>query len=94
MVHLTHNALHLMLGTRKRCLGDLCLDGTKPPALLELAPAVWNAQYFQVSKCDSFYFWGLTGNPECCYSSTTDSSYNLCARKLDEYSIASTSAED
>lgn len=51
VVHLTHNALSLLLGMRRRCLGIWCLQGTKPPALLELAPAVWNAQYFQVRKC-------------------------------------------
>lgn len=94
VVHLTHNALNIMLGMRKRCPGIWCLNGTKPPALLELAPAVWNAQYFQVSKCDSSYSWDLTRNPECCYSGTVASSYILCAGKLDEYSVASTSAED
>lgn len=60
VVHLTHNALNLMLGMRKRCLGIWCLKWTSPPALLELAPAVWNAQYFQVSKSDSYYPLGLT----------------------------------
>lgn len=60
VVHLTHNALNLMLGMRRRYRGIWCLRGTKPPALLELAPAVWNAQYFQVGKCDSSSFWGLT----------------------------------
>jgi hypothetical protein len=55
VVYLTQSALNLMLGVRRRCLGIQYLEGTKPPAFLELAPAVWNAQYFQVSKVDRFY---------------------------------------
>ncbi|KAG8160575.1 hypothetical protein KVR01_010111 [Diaporthe batatas] len=47
LVELAQNALNLMLGLRTRYLGFLHMGGTKPPALLELAPAVWNAQYFQ-----------------------------------------------
>lgn len=94
VVHLTHNALDRMLGTRKRCVGIWCFKGTKPPALLELAPAVWNAQYFQVSKCNSSCSCDLTSNPECCCSGAVYSGYLLRAWKLDEYSIASTSAED
>lgn len=57
LVELARNALSLMLGLRTRYLGFLYLGGTKPPALLELAPAVWNAQYFQVSKLDKFCSW-------------------------------------
>lgn len=58
VVHLTHNALNLLLGMRRKSMGIWCLKGTKPPALLELAPAVWNAQYFQVSKCNRLSVWG------------------------------------
>lgn len=50
VVYLTQNALNLMLGMRRRCLGIRFLKGTKPPALLEIAPAVWNARHFQVSN--------------------------------------------
>lgn len=60
VVYLTQNALNLMLGMRKRCLGIRFLRGTKPPALLEIAPAVWNARHFQVSKFDSFTSPSLT----------------------------------
>lgn len=62
VVHLTHNALNFVLGMRRRCVGVRCLKRTKPPALLELAPALWNAQYFQVSKSDSSSSRGLIGN--------------------------------
>lgn len=62
VVHLTQNALNQMLGMRRRCLGVRCVHRTKPPALLELAPALWNAQYFQVSKSDSSYSQELMGD--------------------------------
>lgn len=55
VVYLTQNALNLLLGMKRRCLGIQYLEGTRPLALLELAPAVWNAQYFQVSESVSFY---------------------------------------
>lgn len=57
LVELARNGLNLMLGLRTRYLGFLYLGGTKSPALLELAPAVWNAQYFQVSRFDRFCAW-------------------------------------
>ncbi|KAJ0125167.1 hypothetical protein J7T55_006511 [Diaporthe amygdali] len=47
VTHLTHHALNLVLGMKKRSPGIRYLKRTKPPALLELAPGVWNAQYFQ-----------------------------------------------
>lgn len=60
VTHLTHHALNLVLGMKKRSPGIRYLKRTKPPALLELAPGVWNAQYFQVSQCDKSHNHGLT----------------------------------
>jgi hypothetical protein len=53
VVYLTQHASNLLLGMKRRCLGIQYLGRTRPLALLELAPAVWNAQYFQVGESDS-----------------------------------------
>lgn len=46
--HLTHNALNLIVGLKKKPPGVRLLKSSKLPALLDLAPAVWNSVHFQV----------------------------------------------
>lgn len=46
--NLTHTALKSLLGLGKRFLGFRFLHRPECPTLLEIAPAVWNARYFQV----------------------------------------------
>lgn len=45
--HLTHNALNLLVGLKKRPPGLRLLKPLQSPALLDLAPAVWNSVSFQ-----------------------------------------------
>ncbi|KAJ4424466.1 hypothetical protein N0V82_000790 [Gnomoniopsis sp. IMI 355080] len=45
--HLTHTALHLFLGSKKRVSGIQTLKKRVSPTALEVAPAVWSSQYFQ-----------------------------------------------
>lgn len=47
LTHLTHNALNLVIGLKKRPPGLRLLKPPQSPALLDLAPAVWNSVYFQ-----------------------------------------------
>ncbi|KUI67604.1 hypothetical protein VM1G_03383 [Cytospora mali] len=44
---LTYNALDVMVGLKKRPSGTRLLKPSKSPTLLDLAPAVWNAVFFQ-----------------------------------------------
>lgn len=46
--HLTHTALHLIMGSRRRFAGIEFLKKSVSPTALEVAPAVWSARYFQV----------------------------------------------
>lgn len=46
--HLTHTALHLFLGSRKRFPGFQILKKPESITALEVAPAVWSFRYFQV----------------------------------------------
>lgn len=48
--HLTHNALNLIVGLKKKPTDVRLLKRSRSPTLLDLAPAVWNSTYFQVSE--------------------------------------------
>lgn len=47
---LTHTALHLILGSKKRIAGMRTLNHAGSTPVLEIAPAVWSSQYFQVCQ--------------------------------------------
>lgn len=45
--HLTHTALHSVLGSRKRFSGIQFLEKPESPTVLDISPGVWNSRYFQ-----------------------------------------------
>lgn len=48
--YLTHTALHLILGSKKRFPSIQILKKAGSPAVLDIAPAVWDARHFQVRR--------------------------------------------
>lgn len=56
---LTHHALNLLVGLKKKPCGVWLMKPSKLPTLLDLAPAVWNSVSFQVRPSNKTSYFPL-----------------------------------